>query len=73
MMDDDLNVGNLLETRTERAPTTERSEARLPRPMRNQRQFTPVVGVAIAAAVAALAIVMFSQVSGRRVHIMERY
>jgi hypothetical protein len=72
-MDDDLNVANLLETRAERAPTTQNFAARLTRRRRKEKQFTPLTGLALTAVVVALAIVIISGRSGRLVHVMERY
>jgi hypothetical protein len=70
-MDDDLNVGNLLETRAERAPATETSGAMLPDARAGKR--TLFSGVTIAAIFVALAVLIISANSGRRVHVMEKY
>jgi hypothetical protein len=70
-MDEDLNVGNLLETRAERAPRTQSSEPRLLTPTHKHKHAFPV-GLAIAAVV-AVAILIISGKTGRRVHVMERY
>jgi hypothetical protein len=72
-MDDDLNVGNLLETNGERAPSSKGTG-----PMSRTRAVKPrapfsIRGWAVAAAVAVLAMVMISGTSARRVHVIERY
>lgn len=70
-MDEDLNVGNLLETRAERAPRTESSQ---PRPLTTtHRHKNAGLRLAIAAVVVALAGLIISRKTGRRVHVMERY
>ncbi|MGH7926798.1 MAG: hypothetical protein ACREQV_03280 [Candidatus Binatia bacterium] len=72
-MDDDLNVGNLLETHAERTPATQRAEP-LPRTRAPKHKAPfPVTAWTIAAVIAVLAMVMISGTSGRRVHVMERY
>jgi hypothetical protein len=67
-MEDDLNVENLLETRAERAPRTEAAWGRSAH--RDKPSFS--AGVAVFAALTALAILFFSGRSGRR-HVLERY
>jgi hypothetical protein len=71
-MDEDLNVGNLLETRAERAPRTESSELKLVSPTYKHKQAAPV-GLAIAVVVVAVAVLVISGNRGRKVHVMERY
>jgi len=71
-MDEDLNVGNLLETRAERAPRTQSSAPRLLTPTRKHKRVSPV-GLAVAAVVVAVAILIISGKTGRRVHVMETY
>lgn len=71
-MDDDLNVGNLLETRAERAPTTESSGAVLPA-VRPDKRVSALAAFAVAAIFVALAVIIVSANSGRRVPVMERY
>jgi hypothetical protein len=67
-MDDDLNVGNLLETRAERAPSTESSG-----PLRPEKRGSSLAGFTVAAVIVALAVIVISANSGRRVPVMERY
>ena len=72
-MDEDLNVGNLLETHAGRAPTTESSQ---PVPLSYAQKHKPSLArtaLTIAAVVAVLLIVAFSGKTGRRVHVMEKY
>jgi hypothetical protein len=69
-MDADLNVENLLETRAERAPRTDPAWGQS---RRREQKHSLAAGVAIAAAFAALAILIFSGRSGRQVHVLERY
>jgi hypothetical protein len=69
-MDDDLNVGNLLETRAERAPTTEASGVSPDARAGKRASFS---GVTLAAIFVALAVLIISANSGRRVHVMEKY
>jgi hypothetical protein len=71
-MDDDLNVGNLLETRAERAPATLASGASLPGGRIGKRSIS-LAGFTVAAILVALAIAVISANSGRRVHVIERY
>lgn len=72
-MDDDLNVGNLLETHTGRAPATESSEAAPLSYAQKHRQSLPRMALTIAAVVAMLLIVALSGKTGRRAHVMEKY
>jgi hypothetical protein len=72
-MDEDLNVGNLLETRAERAPTTQTSHPMLLITAHKGRQSSPITVLAIGAVMVALGIILISAKSGRRVHVMERY
>ena len=67
-MDDDLNVGNLFETRAERAPITESFAS-----MRPNKRGASLAGFTVAAIILALAVIVISANSGRRVPVMERY
>jgi hypothetical protein len=67
-MDDELNVGNLLETRAERAPTTEVLPA-----AHTDKRTSSIAGFTVAAIVVALAIIIFAANTSRQVHVMERY
>jgi hypothetical protein len=72
-VDDDLNVGNLLETRSERAPATQSSEP-MPRvPAFKYKQSFPMTALAVAAVFVGLAVVVIMGKTAKRIHIMERY
>jgi hypothetical protein len=71
-MDEDLNVGNLSETRAERAPATQTPAAMLP-PRRKDKQSSPMTAWVVAAVAVAFAIIVISAKRGKRVHVMERY
>ncbi len=71
LMDEDLNVGNLLETRAERAPRTQSSERLLTPTPRHKHGSS--VGLAITAVVIAVAVLIISGKTVRRVHVGERY
>lgn len=71
-MDEDLNVGNLLETRAERAPRTQSSEPRLLSPTHKHKHAFPG-GLAIAALVVAVAVLIISGKTRNRVHVIEKY
>ncbi len=70
-MDEDLNVGNLLDTRAERAPRTQSSEPALI--SRNKLKQPSRVRLAIGALAVAVAILIISGKRSRRVHVIERY
>ena len=72
-MDEDLNVGNLLETHAERAPATQSFEP-LPLSYAQKRSKSlPTTAWAIAAVIVVIAIIALSGKTGRRAHVMEKY
>jgi len=71
-MDEDLNVGNLLETHAGRAPATQSSEP-LPLSYAQKRSKSrPTTALVIAVVIVVLAVALSGK-SGRRAHVMETY
>jgi hypothetical protein len=73
-MDDDLNVGNLLETRSERAPSSQSTDPLAVTPELKGRAGGALSVLALAAVVVVLAIVVISgNTGGGRTPMTERY
>jgi hypothetical protein len=73
-MDDDLNVGNLLETRLERAPSSQSTDPLAVTSALKGKVAVPLTALALAAVVVVVAVVVISGTAGgRRVPMAERY